>query len=492
MRNSPRSSRALVGLLCLAWGLGLIWFWAYPALPFQDLVAHAGFLATRLRYAASPVEQAMLVYAPRLGPYSLFHLLGALASLVWSPLGTMRLIASLVWTAYPAALVYARFRLTGRLSLAHAFAGMLLALGLMTMLGLASFQLAAALLLVVHAEWLALVRAAAPSKRRVLGFSLLPLVLFFAHGFAFVLFLLLAAITLVAPALRRHVIALLGLVPGVVACVAAGLARLGTSVGMHHEIRFQSLGDKLALLVTPTLLTRFGLDVAVGLGLWVWAGHHAVHGVRTGGMPRLLALQAMLLLGAFFLLPHAIGPFGFVDARLLPTALALALLAGPEPGRTLTRAVAFGTFVLLGCALFASTRFQREAEGSTRIAARIPAGARLLHLPLDPDSRVFAAHPFLHYDKLALIERPLVVSDVWFHEATALYPRSDHPALHLPKTARYSVLGEARWSEYQLEDWDYVLCRTQLDDAEPAAVPAQLSLLDHAGGFWLYRVNEAE
>ena len=269
-------------------------------------------------------------------------------------------------------------------------------------------------------------------------------------------------------------------------------------------IRVQSALDKLSLLLTPTLLTRFGVDALVAVALWLLAGTLVWRALRSSlpGPRRTLAWQALAGFGFFLALPHGIGPLGFVDARVLPTVLALALLCRgservgdaaveTEPDAPhLTRALAAATFVLLGCGLAASFRFQREAVGAGRIADAIPEGARLLHLPLDPDSRAFVAHPFLHYDKLAMIERPVIVSDVWFHAATALYPRASHPSLALPSDMPYSVLGEARWQDYRWQDWDRVLIRTQLDAPEPAGIPAALVRIDHVGGFWLYRVEK--
>ena len=111
---------------------------------------------------------------------------------------------------------------------------------------------------------------------------------------------------------------------------------------------------------------------------------------------------------------------------------------------------------------------------------------RLLNLPLDPNSDVFTAHPFIHYDKLVLAERPVVVSDVWFHQGTALYPTPENPALRLPPSYSSSALQGIDWPDYRLDDWDYVLIRTRPDAPEPQTPPA-LSLTEHRGGWWLYR-----
>jgi hypothetical protein len=109
-----------------------------------------------------------------------------------------------------------------------------------------------------------------------------------------------------------------------------------------------------------------------------------------------------------------------------------------------------------------------------------------LNLPIDPNSSVFTAHPFVHYDKLVLTDRPGVVSDVWFHQGSAIYPTAENPALRLPDTYSESNLRVVDWPAYRLSDWDYVLIRTRPSAPEPA-VPPELALAVHRGGWWLYR-----
>jgi hypothetical protein len=139
-------------------------------------------------------------------------------------------------------------------------------------------------------------------------------------------------------------------------------------------------------------------------------------------------------------------------------------------------------------ALVASQLFQHEARGWREVLSVVPAEARLLNLPLEPNSDVFTAHPFIHYDKLALAERPLVVSDVWFHQGSALYPTAQNPALRLPSSYSESDLRRIDWPAYRLDDWDFVLIRTRPDSAQPY-VPSSLALAAHRGGWWLYRTH---
>jgi hypothetical protein len=274
------------------------------------------------------------------------------------------------------------------------------------------------------------------------------------------------------------------------------------------EPHFHGAYDKFSLLVTPTLLTRTGVDALVGLGLWVVLGAGVVATVRAlrrpapAGAPAadlasrlhsraLVACIAALAL-AFLALPHSIGWFGLVDGRLVPLLLLLAVLAvrrdalGNSLGASYERYAPIAASAMIAIALAASHFFQAEARGWREVLAEVPADARLLNLPLEPNSELFTAHPFIHYDKLVLTERPIVVSDVWFHQGTAIYPTAQNPALHLPSSYSESDLRFIDWPAYRLSDWDYVLIRTRPDAAQPYG-PPELQLAAHRGGWWLFR-----
>jgi hypothetical protein len=207
---------------------------------------------------------------------------------------------------------------------------------------------------------------------------------------------------------------------------------------------------------------------------------------------RALYASAASLVVLFLALPHSVGWFGFVDGRLLPLVLILALLGVRRDAlpRWLARAGDIGVPVsaaaVASVALLASYFFQQEAKGYREVLGRVPAEATLLNLPLDPNSDIFTAHPFIHYDKLVLAERPVVVSDVWFHQGSALYPTASNPALRLPASYSESDLKFIEWSAYHLEDWHYVLIRTRPSASQPFT-PDGLVLDEHIGGWWLFK-----
>ena len=247
-----------------------------------------------------------------------------------------------------------------------------------------------------------------------------------------------------------------------------------------------------------------GIDFAVAVGVWVFAGACTVYTLRSLGKrdvpaaspearhTRALYASAAALFVLFLILPHAVGWFGFVDGRLLPIVLILAFLGARRESfpRALTRVADIGVpasaTALATVALVASYFFQQEARGYREVLAAVPSEATLLNLPLDPNSDIFTAHPFIHYDKLVLAERPVVVSDIWFHQGSALYPTAQNPSLRLPASYSESDLKFIEWPAYHLEDWEYVLIRTRPSASQPLT-PDTLSLAEHVGGWWLFR-----
>jgi hypothetical protein len=509
-----------VGVLMVA---GALVFWAFDALPFQDLPAHAGFIALRHRFAASPFEQRFFVFAPHLGPYSLFRLLGDIAMGVVGPVGAVRAMATLPMLVTPLALVWARRRLHGDPSPAAAYFGLSLSFGFMTLLGFASYLLGVAVLLVALMLWLELLVAAdtgSPSAgRREIAVACFAPLLFIAHGHAFVLFLAMAGVSVLAAGrFWRRLARVRALAPAVAMAAwaawkdRASVLPAGSVAAPNPPLQphFQGAYDKMSLLITPTLITRTGVDACVSVLLWVVliAGIAATIRSLRSEVPldasgeerasrahaRALVASLGLLTIAFLALPHSIGWFGFVDGRLVPLMLMLAVMAlrrealGRVLGAAYDRSGPIAATSMVVIALVASQMFQGEARGWREVLATVPAEARLLNLPLEPNSDIFTAHPFIHYDKLALTERPLVVSDVWFHQGSALYPTAQNPALRLPGSYSESDLQRIDWPAYKLDDWDFVLIRTKPESPQPYA-PASLTLATHRGGWWLFRTS---
>jgi hypothetical protein len=502
------TSRSWVALFAVTF-LGVLVFWAFDAMPFMDLPAHAGLIALRHRYGEAPIEQAAYVVSLHVGPYTLFRGLGEALVGIIGPVRAVRAIATLPLLLTPLALTFARRRLQRDRSPLAGFVGITLSFGLMALLGFASYLTGVAILIVVLTLWLELLAMRGPAWKREIVVALAACFLFISHGHAFVIFLGIAGVTALAAAPRKErLLRLRALAPSfVLAAWSASQAR-GTPEGAAHVewatngVHFQSAFDKFTLLVTPTLMTRTGIDFTLGIAVWVVivsatvmtvrALRHATDEAATHSRGLLAAAAACAL--AFLVLPHNIGWFGFVDGRFVPLVLMLCFLAlrrsaiTPRLQRILDRGSIGAAAIITMVALFANHRFQNEARGYDRVLGRIPTGARLLNLPLDADSDIFAAHPFIHYDKLVLAERPIITSDLWFHQGTGVYPKPGNPALTLPESYTPSDLKKIDWPDYRLSEWDYVLIRTR-PDARTPSTPVSLELVEHEGGWWLYKRN---
>src|SRR4051794_276460 len=224
-RESDLAGRGNARVTLLGWvGLGavavlaLLVFWAFEALPFQDLPAHAGLIAMRHRFDASSFEARFFVLAPHIGPYSLFRFLGEVFVRLGGPLVSVRALATLPMIATPLALLFARRRLMKDSSPLYGYVGITLSFGFMTLLGFASYLLGVAVMLVGLVMWLQLMVAAddnAPDlrKRELLMAAFAPAI-FVAHGHAFVLFLLCAGVSAICLGFRvRRLLRFRALVP---------------------------------------------------------------------------------------------------------------------------------------------------------------------------------------------------------------------------------------------------------------------------------------
>jgi hypothetical protein len=548
-----------VGLGLLIFAASLV-FWAFDALPFQDLPGHAGLIAIRHRFAESAFEQRFFVMGTGVGPYSLFLYLGEWLDKFVGPTRAVRVLGTLPVIATPLVLLFARRRLHGDRSLTAGFLGVALSFGFMTLMGLASYLLGMALMLLTLTVWLELLVTADeahgrngdpsntgqsetgwskswPSKawQKELLFAALALLVFIAHGHAFALLVMLTGLTALATGNRvRRALRWRALLPALL--LAAWSAERGgppkgsvARADIVSSPHFQDVSDKLSLLVTPTLMTRTGIDILLGVVLWIVVVASVIATVRalvedrpllsllptsvphvaprvaspadaanerSRAHSRALAVAAAGVAVVFFALPHAFGWFGFIDGRLVPLFLFLSIMCIRRSALTtsLESALDWGApavaCAMTGLVLVASYRFQEEASGYREIFAMVPREARLLNLPLDPYSDVFTAHPFVHYDKLIVADRPVVLSDVWAYPGSALYPTPENPSVRLPSSYREADLRFIDWPAYRLEDWDYVLIRTHPNAPAPST-PTSLSLARHAGGWWLYQTGRA-
>ena len=437
---------------------------------------------------------------------------------VIGPLGAVRALATLPVIATPLAMLYARRRLHGDASPTYGYLGVALSFGFMTLIGFASYLLGVAVMLFGLVMWLELLVAADDGrtdlrKRELVMAAFAPLI-FVAHGHAFALFLLCAAVS------RGR-----ARVAGRRACSASARScrrsgSRGGSRGLSAGRRRRRAPCRSCRRSCPCSRARRQVraprhadaddaqrdrlprrrrasgSFAAACTFYTRAlarqGAEARRSCPEPRHSRALYASARRALRA---LPRAAPRHRVVRLRRRPPPAAhpdarparRAARGAPSSARAGRRHRRAGRAAALATvALVASYFFQREARGYREVLARVPAQATLLNLPLDPNSDVFTGHPFIHYDKLVLADRPVVVSDVWFHQGSALYPTKDNPALRLPASYSESDLKFIEWPAYHLEDWEFVLIRTRPTAPQPYT-PNELALEEHVGGWWLFK-----
>jgi hypothetical protein len=482
-----------------------------PLLPHQDFPGHVAMLAIRERLGSSAFLQRYLASGSILGPYSGFLGLGHALAPAMGAEGAVRVIGALASCALPCALLLAHRRLCGRRWWGAGFLGLVITLGHLSAQGLISFLLGLAVMVLAFTGWVQIIQDDAdrwPRARRRLRLSAmvaLALLTALTHGFAFLLLLLAAGVAL-AVGCRSRWRAGLGRVwvflPAVLALLLVQLRDGGQYPAALAEgpIALRSLGGKLLLPFLTTFLSRLGLDAVVAAVLWLLLGAVALQTIRAArlmppGTPPapalLLTRSGAVLAGLALLAPYRIHFFSSFDLRVACTALLVAMLAVVPAAHSprLRRALHVGPPLLAGTMVLtlwvAGLLFQREATSIDPLLRKIPEHTRLLYLPVNPDSRVWAAAPFWHLEKRVLFDRDLLVANVWLHQGSALFPTAIGAPL-LSVTPLATADGEVRWSRYDLGPWDHVLVRNGRATG-PLGKPSALELVASAGGMHLYR-----
>lgn len=286
--------------------------------------------------------------------------------------------------------------------------------------GFLNFALGMALALLAFAAWLHLRSKAQPIVAS-LWLAAAGVVIWVCHtyGWAFLGLLCGSAMLAEVIAARAKPVAavsrilaacwplLLPLVPMVLWRVEAGGAYTGGWSAFHKfNWLFMAIRTKWAYLDLGSLV--------VLIGLLVWALWR-----KDFGFDRKLAIAAGLSFGCFLILPmHVIGS-AYADMRLVPYALALALMAvSPRaPGTLALRVV-----TVLALAFFAGRAVTTAAayvEQDRSIAAVLPAldaipkGARVALFVVNTCRPQWALSVFDHLGGIALARRSVFVNDQW-------------------------------------------------------------------------------
>ncbi len=480
-------------------GAAVAFFFASELPPIQDAPGHAGLIALRHRIADSAFDQRYFRYEANLGPYSIFRLLGEIGRRVHGPLFAARLLSALPTVTLPCAILYARRRLQQDATYTFGYVALAFALGLPTIMGLAAYLLGLSAFVALYTFWAS--SPERPSRRRIALLAALALGLYLTHGHAFLLFA--AAIGVASQvgladsgirARARQALAVtVVLLP---ALLLAGFVQWTTSAGAAghraaHGIEFRGALDKLSLLATPSLMTRYGIDAGAGIVMAVVVLAMLFGSARGSASreARRAGAVALLFFLAFGVMPRTIGWFGFADGRLVLPMLLMALVGARLDALGLRVARSFAVAApLLALAVVATDhaalrRFRAECRGASSVLAEIPAETSLLYFPTRTESDAFSGDPFRHFDKLSVASGPTVVGELWAHQGAAIYLTPDNPATRLPIAYTERNEKAPRDVSFDAADWEMLLLRS----ATPPEVPAAYGLVRRDGDFWLFR-----
>ena len=142
---------------------------------------------------------------------------------------------------------------------------------------------------------------------------------------------------------------------------------------------------------------------------------------------------------------------------------------------------------LLGVVIFRFAAMSEEGRGLAPVLAAAPAGARLLYLPYERQSRHSHDSPFLHSGMLYAVNR-CGVAEASFARSFQL-PVRFRPGRASPLPALIGYMPyRFHWEKHDGAGYDLFLIRAagEPDVVRIAGAEGRLALLSHAGPWWLY------
>lgn len=413
-----------------------------------------------------------------------------------------RLIVTLIPLATVLAMLWVAREAHGRLPPAAGFA-LPLAYAYPFQLGFVNFCLGGALALAGLAWWLRLARVW-PTAWRAIAFAPIAAFVWVCHSFAWAmlgLFALGAEWRLRCDRGDQPVVALfragLTVTPMALPLLFAlfGTDRLAGDTGDWFNLSVK------AQWIAGLLRERWkwwDVGTVIVLAMVLWA---AVRSPRLRFEP-LLGVPALLGFAAFLLLPRLYAGGAGVDMRILPYAVALALLAIRTDDAVLARRLAIGGMAFLLARTIGTTiAFALFAQGQERALIAVPAmprGAAVLVLVNQPDAASWSDPRLAHIDGLAIARARVFTNGQWALAGQQLV----HP-LH-PRAAPFdrdpSQLVYPRDAAFRITDLDQAVAsfdRCQfaavwLVDFAPGRVRVpDLSLAWSDGRSAVYRVRPA-
>jgi hypothetical protein len=427
----------------------------YPAIPpLTDVPGHVGGYRILAEAGTGPLAQHYAVHWAAIGNLGVEGLVLALHPLLDVEPAT-HLVVALIPALAVAAMLWLAREAHGRVPAGAGFA-LPLAYALPFQLGFVNFALAAALAMAGLALWIRLARTR-PDWVRIAGFVPIAGLVWLCHSFGWAmlgLFVLGAEWVIRG---RRGESGWRRIAYAALACAPMAwpqlLAMAGGTPMTGDTGDWFDLPAK-AQWVASLLRERCKVyDVAcvVALALVLWT---AIRSPRMRFEP-LLGVPALLGLAAFVLTPRLFAGGAYVDMRMLPYAVAVALLAIRADDAVAPR------LALLGAAFFglriatSTVAFALFAQGQTRelaAVAHIPQGAAVLSLVAESSTADWTNPRLGHIAGIAVARSRAFTNEQWAIGGQQLIAPRHPPAAPLDRDP--SQLVYPRGESYAQTDFD--------------------------------------
>lgn len=437
----------------LASALPLLW----PAFaPLTDMAGHIGRYRIMAEAGQMPLARHYAVDWAWIGNLGVDALVLALRPLIGLE-PAAKLVVSLIPPLSVAAMLWAGREAHGRIPATAAFA-FPLAYSFPFQLGFVNFALSVALAIGGLALWLRLARTA-PVWVRVGVFVPVACVVWLCHSFGWAmlgLFVFGAEYALRTEAGRPRLRAAL---LSALMCAPMALPQAATMLFTHAPLTgdtgdWFNLTAKMQWMVS-ILRERWKLYDVASLMLLAFVSWHAIRSTRIT-FARTLAIPALLGAAAFVLLPRFYAGGAYVDMRMLPYSLALALLAIRVPDAEARRWAAGATafFALrTGTTTAAFLLFASGQAAVLRALPVLPEGSAVLVLVDEPSSGAWLNPRFTHIAGMAIARRRVFTNEQWALTGQQLI-RPLHPgAAPLDRDPSQLVYPP----EYKTTDFDHAI-----------------------------------
>jgi hypothetical protein len=416
-RHAFWETRAFAFAMIVLAAVPLVW---PPIPPLTDLMGHMGRYRVQLEIGSSPFLSHYYSFdwalIGNLGVDLVVELLGPILGLELS----IHLIVMAIPCIMVAGLLLVAREIHGRVPPTAIFA-LPLAYGYPFQFGFINFAFAMGLMLIAFAFWLRMARTGR-LRARPYVFFVVSFLLWVAHTFAWGT---LGLLCFIAEVVRRRkegkawfesgwraVLACLPLAPPALLLMPwrGGQSPKGTFDWFNWYFKWIWLRSVLRERVQAWDMAGAFLLYAVSLSGLVWKPWRRYEAT--------LGIGAALLIAVFVCLPRVLLGSAYADMRLVPTMLAILILAlRPIADRRVALAVAIAGTLFFAGRLTVSTlaflKFERNYDTQLKALDHVPMGARVMALINTPCRSAWYSSRMEHLSSMATVRKQAFVNDQW-------------------------------------------------------------------------------